>query len=122
MEPMSDASAKDSDDLVLVSIEAWKFIRLLQRAVSRLEPSEQARYVSQARFFQKKIDGVLEARGIRLESIEGHPFEPGLAATALNSDEFVEGDRALFIAQMIEPIVIGPEGVIKTGTFILGAV
>lgn len=122
MESAEDANSKDAEDLVSVSVEAWKFIRLFQRAVGRLDPSEQTRYVSQARFFQKKIDSVLETRGIRLESLEGHPFEPGLAATALNTDEFSEDSRQLIVAQMIEPIVIGPLGVMRTGTFVLGVV
>lgn len=110
----------DADDLVTLSVESWKLIRLFQRAVGKLEPSEQVKFVNQARYFQKKIDAMLDARGIRLQSLEGMPFEPGLAATPLNLDEFDGGADQLFVVQMIEPVVMGPSGVVKTGTCVLG--
>ncbi|MBB1473233.1 MULTISPECIES: hypothetical protein [unclassified Luteimonas] len=117
-----NAETGDLDTVIALSVEAWKFIRLFQRAVGKLEISEQSRFISQARFFQKRVDALLEQNNVRLESLEGQIFEPGLAATPLNADEFPESNDRLVVAQMIEPVVIGPNGVIRTGTFLLGVV
>ena len=122
MDNGADSEAGDLDTVIALSVEAWKFIRLFQRAVGKLEMSEQSRFLSQARFFQKRVDAVLEQNSIRLESLEGQLFEPGLAATPLNADEFPDSSDRLVVAQMIEPVVIGPNGVIRTGTFLLGVV
>lgn len=115
-----EVAASDMDDLVTVSVETWKFIRLFQRAVAKLDPSEQSKFMGQARYLQKKIDSLLESRSIRLQSLEGLPFEPGLAATPLNLDEFGSTHQSLLIVQMIEPVVMGPSGVLRTGTYVLG--
>ncbi|PRH81243.1 hypothetical protein [Arenimonas caeni] len=121
MDESIEVQRNDIDDLVTISVEAWKFVRLFQRAVAKLDPSEQAKFVSQARYMQKKVDSLMGARGIRLESLEGMRFEPGLAATPLNLDEFESPHESLVVLQMIEPVVMGPEGVMRTGTYVLGA-
>jgi hypothetical protein len=118
----ASAATNDVDDLLSLAIEAWKFSRVFQRALLKLEPQDQGRYVGQLRFFQKRVDAALEPRGIRLESLEGQLFEPGLAASALNADEFTGSNQRLLITQMIEPVVMGPTGVLRTGTFMLGAI
>ena len=122
MDNGADSETGDLDTVIALSVEAWKFIRLFQRDVGKLEMSEQSRFISQARFFQKRVDAVLEQSNVRLESLEGQLFEPGLAATPLNADEFPDSSDRLVVAQMIEPVVIGPNGVIRTGTFLLGVV
>jgi hypothetical protein len=38
-----------------------------------------------------------------------------MAATPLNIDEFNENDK-LMVDQMLEPIIMGNEGLVKTGT------
>lgn len=112
---------KDVDDIVSLAVESWKLVRLFQRALMKLDAADQTRFVGQVRFFQKRVDSILEGRGIHLVTYEGQPFEPGLAASPLNADEFSQIGPQLMITQMIEPVVMGPEGVIKTGAFLLGA-
>jgi hypothetical protein len=104
--------------LIDLAVDAWKLARLFERVVARLEPAEQGRYLNQLRFLHRRIDGAVESTGARLVSIEGQAFEPGLAATPLNLDEFADDD-ALVVAQMLEPIVMGPEGVLRMGTVLL---
>lgn len=41
-----------------------------------------------------------------------------MAVTPLNIEDFAPDDL-LIIEQMIEPIIMGPEGVLRTGTVIL---
>ena len=55
---------------------------------------------------------------IKVVNVEGHPFDPGVAATALNIDEFDAEDR-LVVDQMLEPILMGQEGLVRTGTITL---
>lgn len=104
--------------LLDISIESWRFGKLFDRLLSKLDAGEQGRYRNQFRWFQKKIDESLGAAQIRVINVEGHPFDPGMAATPLNIDEF-EPQDVLVVDQMLEPILMGPDGVVKTGTVTL---
>lgn len=117
---MSDISKQEATESALIdlAVEAWKFTRLFTRVISKLDPVEQARYVNQLRFFQRRIDASADAAGVRIVSIEGQPFEPGMAATPLNLEDFGPHE-ALFVDQMLEPIVMGPDGVRRTGAMML---
>lgn len=112
----SNASAAGA--LIELAIDSWKFARLFTRVISKLDAGEQARYANQMRFFQKRIDSAAEVAGARIVTIEGQPFEPGMAASPLNLEDFQDGDT-LFVDQMLEPIVMGNEGVLRTGTMML---
>ena len=50
--------------------------------------------------------------------MEGTIYDPGMAITPFNVDEFSPNDK-LYVDQMIEPIIMGKEGLVKTGTVIL---
>ena len=66
----------------------------------------------------KKLDESLEQADLHIVNVEGYPFDPGIAATPLNIDEF-GSDDALIVDQMLEPIIMGPEGLVRTGTVML---
>jgi hypothetical protein len=55
---------------------------------------------------------------LRIVNVEGAPFDPGMAATPINIDEFKPHD-VLVVDQMLEPIIMGPEGIVMTGTVTL---
>lgn len=114
----ASADAVQPAALIDLAVDAWKLARLFERVVARLDAGEQARYANQLRFLLRRIDAATESVGARLVSIEGLPFEPGQAATPLNLDEFADDD-ALVVAQMLEPIVMGREGVLRMGTVLL---
>lgn len=118
---MTDADLADAPAnaaLIDLAVDSWKFARLFTRVISKLDVGEQARYANQMRFFQKRIDIAAEVAGARIVTIEGQPFEPGMAATPLNLEDFADGDE-LFVDQMLEPIVMGNDGVRRTGTMML---
>jgi hypothetical protein len=60
----------------------------------------------------------LAQSGLRIVNVEGHPFDPGMAATPINIEEFDEND-SLMVDQMLEPIIMSNEGLVKTGTVAL---
>jgi len=104
--------------LIEIAIESWRFSRLFVRVVNKLDAGESGRYANQLRYFQKKVEESLEAAGLKLVNVEGHPFDPGMAAAAVNSGDFGPDD-ALLVDQMLEPIIMGPDGLKKQGTVVL---
>ena len=104
--------------LLDTAVESWRFGRLFDRLLLKLDAGEQGRYRGQFRWFQRKIKDSLQDAGMRIVNVEGHPFDQGMAATPVNIEEFTSDD-ALVVDQMIEPIILGPESVVRTGTVTL---
>ena len=104
--------------LMDVAVESWRFSRLFSRLVSKLDAGESSRYVNQLRYFQKKVEESLDAAGLKIVNVEGHPFDPGMAASAINIGDFGPDD-VLVVEQMVEPILMGPEGLRRQGTVTL---
>lgn len=123
MNDTQTASGENSERkaLIDVSIEGWRFARIFGRLIYKLDAGEAPRYANQARYFLKKIDDGLEEFGLRIVSLEGQPYETGMAVSALNIADFGPED-VLFVEQMIEPVVMGPEGLIRGGTAMLAKV
>jgi hypothetical protein len=106
------------DALISMAVESWRFGRVFERLLMKLDAEEQNRYKSQFRWFTKKVEKALEQADLRIVNVEGYPFDPGMAATPLNIEDFDATD-ALMVDQMIEPIIMGKKGLIKTGTVTL---
>jgi len=98
--------------------ESWRFAKVFARAITKLDAGEQARYVSQYRFYLKQLEDTLSGEGLKLVNLEGHQFDPGTAATAVNLDEFKPTD-ILVVDQMLEPLIMNENGIVKTATVIL---
>ena len=67
--------------LLDVAVESWRFGRLFDRLLTKLDAGEQGRYQGQFRWFQCKIESSLTDAGMCIVNVEGHPFDPGMAAT-----------------------------------------
>jgi len=106
------------NSLIEIAVESWRFAKLFSRVVSKLDAGEGSRYVNQLRYFQKKLEDSLDASGLKLVNVEGQMFDPGIAASALNIGDFGPDD-SLLIEQMVEPIIMGPDGLKKQGTVML---
>ena len=104
--------------LLTIAVESWRFGRVVDRLLDRLDDDARGRYERQSRWFQKRLESSLTELEMRIVNIEGQSFEPGMAATALNLDEFA-ADDILVVDQMIEPIVMGTSGVLRAGTVTL---
>lgn len=104
--------------LIDISVENWRFSRLFARLLSKLDAGESTRYASQYRYHMKKLEETLAGAGLTLVNVEGHPYDTGVAATALNIGDF-GADDVLVVEQMIEPIIMGSEGLVRRGTVML---
>ena len=115
---VSTSTDTTTQALLSVVIESWRFSRVFERMLLKLDAGEQGRYRSQFRWFMKNLEESLTGVGMKIVNVEGHPYDPGIAATALNLEDFDSRD-SLIVDQMLEPIIMGKEGLIKTGTVTL---
>lgn len=104
--------------IISLAVESWRFGRVFDRLMQKLDAGEQNRYRNQYHWFLKKVEEALEQAELRIVNIEGHPFDTGLAATALNLEDF-GADDVLIVDQMLEPIIMGKDELVRTGTVIL---
>ncbi|MEI8196799.1 MAG: hypothetical protein WCI73_12945 [Phycisphaerae bacterium] len=101
-----------------IVIESWRFSKLFSRVLLKLDPSEAGRYSNQQRYFLKRLDDSLAIAGLKIVSLEGQPYDPGMAASPLNIEDFGPDDL-LVVDQMVEPVLMGPDGIVKSGTVML---
>ena len=104
-----------------ISSELCRFKNVFEKAISKLDFEEQSKYMSQFAWFSKKVTKAVEDAGLRIVSLEGQAYDPGMAVTPLNIDDF-EVEDELKIVQMIEPIIMQEDTVLKTGTVLLGRI
>jgi hypothetical protein len=104
--------------LVNVAIESWRFSRLFARVLAKVDAGEVPRFVNQLRYYLKSLEENLEAAELKLVNLEGLPYDAGIAASALNIGDFAPDD-VLVISQMVEPIIMGADGVVRSGTVML---
>ncbi|WP_242343599.1 MULTISPECIES: hypothetical protein [Anaeromyxobacter] len=104
--------------LVDLAIDSWRFSRVFLRMMAKLDAGEKGRFDSQLRWYLKRLGESLDAAGLRIVNIEEQAFDPGIAATAINAADFGPDDT-LVVDQMLEPIIMGPNGVVRTGTVLL---
>lgn len=104
--------------LIGLAVESWRFARAYLRLVDKLESADATRYANQHRYFLKQIEEQLQVLGLKLVDLEGHTFDVGMAATAINLPDF-DPDDTLIVDQMLEPVIMGPEGLLKMGTVLL---
>ena len=118
---ISAKEAQLNKAIIEMSVEAWRFRRVFDKAMSKLEAGESTRYISQFNWFIKKVESAMKTAGMRIVDVEGQPYDVGMALSPLNIDDF-EPDDQLYIEQMIEPIIMDDEKVLKTGTAMLGRI
>lgn len=110
---------KMQNSLITIGSELFRFQRVFEKAVSKLEMDERSKYISQYAWFSKKVIKALDEANLRILNIEGQSYDPGMAVTPLNIDDFEATDN-LYVLQMIEPIIMQDDNVKKMGTAILG--
>ena len=109
------------NSVIEIAVEHYRFKNTFMKAISKLDFEEQSKYMSQFAWFSKKVTKAVEEVGLRIVSLEGQAYDPGMAVTPLNIDDF-EVEDELKIVQMIEPIIMQEDAVLKTGTVLLGRI
>ena len=116
---MNDELELMKSNLIVIATELFRVQRVFNKAMSKLEIEEQNKYNSQFAWFTKKVIKALDDSGLRIINLDGQPYDPGMAVTPLNIEEF-ETDDVLYVAQTMEPIIMQNDAVVKTGTVLLG--
>lgn len=109
------------ENLILIASEAFRFQRVFEKAVSKLDIEERTKYLSQYSWFAKRVSKALENSHLRMINLEGQLYDPGMAITPLNLDDF-EVDDTLIVAQMLEPVIMQDDTIVKIGTALLGRI
>ena len=117
-EEQNVASDQLQESVICLAVEAWRISRVFERVLAKLDEGEQGRYKNQFRWFLKKVEEAMNHAELKIVNVEGHPFDPGLAATPVNIEEFDSQD-SLVVDQMLEPIIMGKEGLVRAGTVTL---
>ena len=104
--------------IVDMAVEAWRFRSTFEKAMSKLDAGESAKYLSKFSWFFKRVENALETAGMRLVILENERYSEGLPVTALNIDDF-EADEPLYIDVMIEPIIMAADHIVKSGSVML---
>ncbi len=101
--------------LIDLCIEGWKIFNTFRRMLLGLDAQNQPKYMNKIEWFKKRMQDVMRAAGLKLVNVEGQEYNPGIAATAINLDEFSDDDN-LIVDKMLDPIIMGAEGIIRSGT------
>ena len=105
-------------NLIDIARELHRFKGVFGKAISKLDFDEQSKYTSQFQWFSKKITKALDDARIKTVILDGQLYDPGMAVTPLNIEDF-ETEDILCVAQTMEPIIMHDNTVVKTGTVIL---
>ena len=106
------------DVIVQMAVESCRLLSTVPQLFSQLDAGVQPRFEGYFRFFIKKIEEGLNRAGLTIVDLSGHPFDAGMAATALNQEDFAPDDD-LVVDQMLEPIIMGKSGLVKRGVVML---
>jgi hypothetical protein len=117
---MADEAALDAarNFAVRIAVDSWRFARVYEKAVSKLGAADRAGFEGVLAAFVKKIDEALGAVDMRIADIEGAPFDPGTAAIPINIEDF-DPDDELMVDKMMEPVIMGRDGLVRMGVVTL---
>lgn len=101
-----------------LAVDSWRFARMVDRLLEKLGGTEHHRHANQLRYFKKRLDESLAQAGMSLVNLEGQRYDAGMAASALNLGDFGPEDT-LVVDQMMEPVLMGPAGLLRSGTLLV---
>ena len=108
---MGEDYGRLKDNLVVIASELHRFKGVFAKAISKLDIDEQNKYSSQFQWFSKKVTKALDDAGIRVVTLDGQLYDPGMAVTPLNIEDF-EADDILYSELSA---VAGGEGLFNLG-------
>ena len=106
------------ESLISIAVESWRFSKVFERLLLKVDTNERNRYSNQYKWYQKKLNESLNQADLKLVNLEDQPYDIGMAVTAINIEDF-DGEDELIVDQMIEPLIMNKDGIVKLGTVIL---
>lgn len=100
--------------VINLATESWRLAKVFERTITQLNLDKPRRYTSQIEWFIRQAEETLEKVGLRIVNLEGLPYEPGMAATPVNIEDFGAEDN-MVVNLMIEPIIMEGTELIRTG-------
>jgi hypothetical protein len=116
--PSENTNLIIDDNFVEFIVELWRLPKMFNKLIGKMDLDEQKRYNSQFAWFNKKAIEFIQNKGIVISAPEGMPFDVGMPVTPLNIADFDKNDE-LIIDQVIEPVIMHNEKILKTGTVTL---
>ena len=118
-EAIIDIASETSTDahkeaVINLATESWRLAKVFELAITQLNVDKPRRYTSRIEWFIKKAEESLEKTGLRIVNLEGHPYDPGMAAAPVNLEEF-DVDDSLEVSLMVEPIIMDGTVLVKRG-------
>lgn len=104
--------------VINLATESWRLAKVFERTITQLNVDKPRRYISQIEWFTKKAEESLEDVGLRIVNVEGHPYDPGMAATPVNIEDF-DIDDSLKVNLMVEPIIMEESVLMRRGKVFL---
>lgn len=104
--------------LARLAVEYWKLLKAFERTIGRLPHEHVAKTRAQLRFSSSKLDFLLKELGLNLVTFDGKTFESNIPATALNAEDFTDGE-ILIIESTVEPAVVENMNVLLMGKVVL---
>lgn len=102
-------------------VENYRFINLFNKVISKLDINEQTKYSNQLNYLKNYINNCLEEVGLKIINLENQKYDPGIQAFVINMDDFTNTDKQLSIVQVLEPLIINHDGIVKNvATVLLG--
>lgn len=117
-ERVADAEELPAESLAELAVSSWKLGRMAIRLLEKLDASEIPKNRSQVLWLTRSLEKSLDALRVNVVDTQGQLYDPGMAVTPLNIDDF-NANEQLVVDQMVEPIVMGPAGLIRSGTVLL---
>ena len=114
-----EADGRTLNSLIQIASELFRFKKVFERVLAQIRIEDQNKYYSQYTWFEKKVLGALQESGLKMVDVRGRMFDPGLPVTAINIDEFGP-EEELYVQEMIEPIIMQGDDLVKTGVVLLG--
>ncbi len=115
---MTQSSTVDQKIIIDIAVDSWRFTRIFLRALGKLDAGDANRYMSQFKYYLERLEVNLDDAGVKLVNLEGQVYDSGMAVKALNIEDFASEDT-LVVEQMLEPIVMGGNGLLREGTVML---
>ena len=99
------------ENIIKIATDYWRLYALSAKMANNLDVTETNKFNNQLRYFLKSLQNNLGQCGFSIVDLVGQDFDVGMAANAINIDDFNSNDE-LIVEQMIEPLIM-KDGVIK---------